>query len=90
MRKGDRVKVTKIKADDDAVREHVECFLDREGIIEDDPTWLPLDPDAGPLGRVVAEGECVVRFADSCDNHGENWAIFTVAELEAVPAPGAL
>ena len=90
MRKGDRVKVIKIEAEDDTVREHVECFLGWEGIMEDDPTWLAHDPDAGPLGRVVAEGECVVQFADSCDKHGENWAIFTAAELEPASAPGAV
>ncbi len=85
---GDRVTVVRIDADDDLTREHTSCFLGWTGIVTGDPVWLHSEPEKGPLGRVVAEGECWVEFDHPCVRHGETGGVFQVSELER-PAGGA-
>ena len=84
IKKGDKVRVVRIEAEDELTREHMSCFLDWTGIVGTEPTWLPYEPEKGPLGRVVAKGECWVEFSHPCTRHGETGGVFQVNELDKV------
>jgi len=85
IHKGDKVKVVRIADDvDDMTREHVSCFLGRVGIVKTDPKWLFPAPEKGPLGKIIARGECWVEFERPCNRHGDTGGAFEVSELEKI------
>jgi len=83
IHKGDKVKVIRIAYDaDELTREHVSCFLGKVGIVKTEPQWLGPEPEKGPLGKIIAYGECWVEFDEPCAKHGDTGAVYEVAELE--------
>ena len=89
IRKDSKVKVIKLVSDtaneyDPLTYEHTSCFLGQIGVVTNEPVWLESEPNRGPLGKIIAKGECWVEFGDPCKRHGETGAIFNTSELEAV------
>ena len=89
IKKGDKVKVVRLMSDtveeyDQITYEHTSRFLGLVGIVKTDPVTLDFKPEKGPLGKVIAKGECWVEFNRPCQPHGEKGAIFRVDELEKV------
>lgn len=83
IHKGDKVRVIRIAHDADKLtREHVSCFLGKVGVVKTEPQWLAPEPEKGPLGKVIAYGECWVEFDEPCAKHGDTGAVYEVAELE--------
>ena len=89
IEKGAKVRVVRLKSDtieeyDPLVYEHTSCFLGQVGTVKTEPVWLDYEPEKGPLGQVIAKGECWVEFDYRCGRHGETGAVFRVDELEKV------
>ena len=85
IQRGDRVRVARLDpTETEVVREYTGCFLGLMGVVTNEPVWRDPDPKAGPLGKIVAKGECWVEFGRPCRKHGETGAVFTLAELEKV------
>ena len=86
---GDKVRVARLMSDtaeeyDPLTYEHTSCFLGQIGVVKTEPVWLDSEPEKGPLGKIIAKGECWVEFDHPCNRHGETGAVFRVEELEKV------
>ena len=85
IHKGDKVKIVHLADDvDDLRREYISCFLGWVGVVKTEPQWHYPDPAKGPLGKIIARGECWVEFDQPCRRHGDTGAVFEVSELKKV------
>lgn len=89
IKKGDIVKVIRLVSDtaeeyDPLTYEHTSCFLGLVGVVRTNPATLDYEPEKGPLGKIVARGECWVEFDQPCKRHRETGVIFRIDELEKV------